>query len=179
MHWDEIEIARRVWTLPAHRTKNRQQHAVPISPLMERLLQQVPSKSGFVFPSPVNPKGPVNSFGRPTEALYSESGVTGFRIHDLRRTVASLMGKIGVTPHVIEAILNHKSGIVSGIAAIYNKYDYEREKDLGLTVFGHFIDALVQGQPTVHLRYETELSKTFAPPENADETTRYPRAVHS
>ena len=56
------------------------------------------------------------------------------------------MGKIEVAPHVIEAILNHKSGIISGIAAIYNKYGYEREKNVGLCRYGEYVDALIQNR---------------------------------
>jgi hypothetical protein len=51
-----------------------------------------------------------------------------WRFHDLRRTAATNMAIIGVQPHIIEAVLNHKSGIVSGVAAVYNRYAYVDEK---------------------------------------------------
>jgi integrase len=148
MHWDEISLDQQTWTLPANRTKNRRQHVVPISPLMATLLRQAPGQKGFVFPSPIDRKKPIHSFGRATDELRKVSKVTGFRLHDLRRTAASIMGQIGVAPHVIEAILNHKSGIISGIAAIYNKYDYEREKGIGLRRYGEHIEALIRNKPT-------------------------------
>lgn len=50
----------------------------------------------------------------------------------MRRTVASGMARIGIEPHVIEKVLNHKSGIISGVAAIYNRYASEKEKRLAL-----------------------------------------------
>ena len=53
-------------------------------------------------------------------------------MHDIRRTVASGMARIGVDPHVIEKVLNHKSGIISGVAAVYNRYGYEKEKRTAL-----------------------------------------------
>ena len=144
MHWNEINLDLHIWTLPAIRTKNRHQHVVPLSPLMMTVLREAPGTSRFVFPSPIDRKTHVHSFGRSTDALRKMAKVSGFRLHDLRRTAASIMGKIEVAPHVIEAILNHKSGIISGISAIYNKYGYEREKNVGLCRYGEYVDALIQ-----------------------------------
>jgi integrase len=144
MHWSEINREQQNWTIPAERTKNRQQQVVPLSPLMSALIEQAPGKTGFLFPSPLNNTRPLHSFARPTQEFREKSKVADFRLHDLRRTAASIMGKIGVAPHVIEAILNHKSGIISGIAAIYNKYDYEREKRIGLERYGQYLESLVE-----------------------------------
>ena len=144
MRWDEINLEGLTWTLPAHRTKNRREHVVPISPLMMSVLREAPGKDGFVFPAPLNQKLPLRAFGRQTNELRKQAKVSGFRLHDIRRTAASIMGKIDVAPHVIEAILNHKSGIISGIAAIYNKHKYEREKAIGLRRYGEYVEALIQ-----------------------------------
>jgi integrase len=175
MHWDEIDIDRSIWTLPAHRTKNRHQHIVPISPLMMTVLQEALGKSGYVFPSPLDRKTPLRCFGRPTDQLRSKAQVTGFRLHDLRRTVASIMGQIEVAPHVIEAILNHKSGVISGIAAIYNKYGYEREKALGLRRYGEYIAALVQSEQANGSRDE---GKNVTESKPAAVPARFPRLAH-
>ena len=67
-------------------------------------------------------------------------------LHDLRRTAASGMGKLGILPHVIEATLNHKSGEISGIAAVYNRNTYEPEKRAALDAWARFLDALVTGK---------------------------------
>jgi integrase len=69
-------------------------------------------------------------FGRVKRRLHFT--VSDWRIHDIRRTVASGMARIGVDPHVIEKVLNHKSGIISGVAAVYNRYGYEKEKRVAL-----------------------------------------------
>jgi integrase len=73
-------------------------------------------------------KGPISGFGRMKRRLYAAAGTPNWRIHDIRRTVASGMARIGIDPHVIEKVLNHKSGIISGVAAVYNRYGYEKEK---------------------------------------------------
>jgi integrase len=119
MHWEEVDLERKTWTIPAHRTKNRRHHVVPLSPLAVSLLLGLSGRSGFVFPSASNNENPIRSFGPATNDLRSRAKVSGIRLHDLRRTAASIMGEIEVAPHVIEAVLNHKSGIISGIAAIY------------------------------------------------------------
>ena len=143
MHWSEINLDQCTWTLPTERTKNRYQHVVPMSPLMKTVLDSAPGKSGFVFPSPIVRSQPIHSFGRATDALRKCAQVSPFRLHDLRRTAASIMGQIKIAPHVIEAILNHRSGIISGIAAIYNRYGYESEKLDGLCRYGEYLRALI------------------------------------
>jgi integrase len=55
-------------------------------------------------------------------------GVSNWRFHDLRRTAASGMARLGVAPHVIEKVLNHISGQISGVAAVYNRHGYDKEK---------------------------------------------------
>lgn len=70
--------------------------------------------------------------------------VRDWRIHDLRRTLASGMAELGILPHVIEAVLNHRSGIVKGVAAIYNRYNYEKEKREALERWERHLMELVQ-----------------------------------
>jgi integrase len=168
MHWNEISLEHRTWTLPPERTKNRYQHVVPISPLMIAILDGAPGRSGFVFPSPMARTQPIHSFGRATDALRKSAQVSGFRLHDLRRTAASIMGKIKIAPHVIEAILNHRSGIISGIAAIYNRYGYESEKEDGLCRYGDYLQALVHRPMLERKIDETLLS-------DAEAAFRFPR----
>ena len=66
-------------------------------------------------------------------------------MHDLRRTAASGMAGLGIAPHVVEAVLNHKGGSIKGVAAIYNRYNYGTEKRTALEAWGRYVDALVTG----------------------------------
>jgi hypothetical protein len=66
-------------------------------------------------------------------------------VHDLRRSVATGMGNIGVQPHIIEAALNHQSGHKAGVAGIYNHSPYEREVWAALALWEDHIRALVEG----------------------------------
>lgn len=174
MHWREINLEQRTWTLPAERTKNRYRHVVPISPLMMAVLDSAPGKSGFVFPSPIAQNQPIHSFGRATDALRKSAQISPFRLHDLRRTAASIMGEIKIAPHVIEAILNHRSGIISGIAAIYNRYGYESEKRDGLCRYGDHLQALVHNA-ILESDVDETLRKSLSDPNAA---ARFPRLAH-
>jgi integrase len=71
----------------------------------------------------------VSGFSRAKKALDAAAKLsTPWCLHDLRRTCASGMARLGVAPHVVEAVLNHKSGQVRGVAAVYNRYSYSTEK---------------------------------------------------
>lgn len=62
--------------------------------------------------------------------------MTNWRIHDLRRTGASYLAKLKTAPYIIEKILDHVSGEISGVAAIYNRYGYDEEKRRALAHLG-------------------------------------------
>jgi hypothetical protein len=71
--------------------------------------------------------------------------VQPWRLHDIRRTVATGMADIGVAPHVIEAALNHISGHKAGVAGVYNRSSYEREVRVALARWADHIEAIVEG----------------------------------
>jgi len=128
MRWSEIDLEHALWIIPSARAKNGQSHEVPLSPPSLSVLKYLPRflASDWVFTT--SGRGPISGFGRMKRRLHVAFATPNWRIHDTRRTVASGMAKIGVDPHVIEKVLNHKSGITSGVAAVYNRYAYEKEK---------------------------------------------------
>jgi hypothetical protein len=67
-------------------------------------------------------------------------------IHDIRRSVATHMAELGVQPHVIEAVLNHVSGHKAGVAGIYNRASYAKEKREALNIWAEHVTALVEGR---------------------------------
>jgi integrase len=79
--------------------------------------------------------------------LCGGAPIPHWQIHDLRRTAASTMAGLGVAPHVVEAVLNHKSGTIRGVAAVYNRYAYAAEKRHALEALARAIDAIVNGEP--------------------------------
>ena len=69
--------------------------------------------------------------------------MAGWRLHDLRRTCASGMARLGIAPHVIEKVLNHSSGAISGVAAVYNRYAYTEEKRAALETWARALEAII------------------------------------
>lgn len=74
--------------------------------------------------------------------VASGVAIAPWRLHDLRRTVATGMATLGVLPHVIEAVLNHISGAKAGVAGIYNRATYAREKRDALDLWARHVLAL-------------------------------------
>jgi integrase len=130
MRWSELDFDNAIWTIPAKRAKNGSTHIVPLSPLAMQVIRSVPRylNSDFVFTT--TGRSAISGFGRLKYRLDAAFGpdAEDWRIHDLRRTVATNMAMLRIQPQVIEAVLNHKSGIVSGVAAIYNRHAYQDEK---------------------------------------------------
>jgi hypothetical protein len=80
---------------------------------------------------------------RTRESTYLEAVIklsTPWCLHDLRRTCASGMARHGVAPHVVEAVLNHRSGVIRGVASVYNKYQYGTEKREALDLWGQHVE---------------------------------------
>jgi len=138
MRWSENDLNSRTWTIPASRAKNGQAHQVPLSDPAMSVLRALPRFLGSDFVFTTTGNTPISGFGRAKDRLDAAMGANDWRIHDLRRTAASGMARLGVPPHVIENVLNHKSGIISGVAAVYNRYGYEKEKRDALARWGQY-----------------------------------------
>jgi integrase len=76
-------------------------------------------------------------------ALDKQATIGSWRLHDVRRTVATRMAEVGVQPHVIEAVLNHISGHKAGVAGVYNRSSYAAEKRAALELWGKHVQRLI------------------------------------
>ena len=124
--WDEFDLASQTWTLPASRTKNGKRHIVHLSQAAIAVLMRLPRLGRFVFS--VSGTKPFQGFSAAKRELDKLSEVTGWRLHDLRRTCVSGMARLGVAPHVADKILNHQSGTISGVAAVYQRHEFLAER---------------------------------------------------
>ena len=97
--------------------------------------------SGFSNAKDPIDRAMVEAHGADAEAIPH------WTFHDLRRSAASGMAGIGIAPHVVEAVLNHRGGSIKGVAAIYNRYNYGAEKRAALEAWGRYLDTLVSGTP--------------------------------
>jgi integrase len=143
MRWKDIDLKAGLWTLHRESTKADRMHEVPLSSLALRILGNAKRTSPeYVFST--NGKSPISGFSKAKKKVdeavaarrmqsegqenLDENEIADWRLHDLRRTVASQMAKMRVAPHVIEKVLNHSSGAISGVAAVYNRHGYTIEK---------------------------------------------------
>ena len=107
------------------------------------LLMRADKHSPFVFS--VLGAGPFNEFSRAKRQLDQLSGVTGWRLHDLRRTCVSGMARLGIAPHIADKILNHQSGTISGVAAVYQRHEFLTQRREALEWWGaHVADILAE-----------------------------------
>ncbi|SFR35096.1 Site-specific recombinase XerD [Yoonia tamlensis] len=146
MRWSELDLEKRLWTLPSSRAKNGKQHTVPITDAMLEVLRKPPRffNSDYVFTT--TGKSPVSGFGRVKNRLDTAltEGTESWIIHDLRRTMSTNMAQLGIPQPVTEALLNHKTGVVSGVAAIYNVYSYADEKREALETWNARIEEITK-----------------------------------
>lgn len=145
MRW--AEIAGETWIIPAARAKNGDAHTVPLSSLVLAELASLPRKGPHVFTTHPAGATSISCFSDIKKAIGTEmpAGTEAWTFHDLRRSAASHMGDLGVQPHVIEAVLNHRSGTISGIARVYNRNPYEREKREALNAWAVRVAEIVGG----------------------------------
>lgn len=144
MRWSEIDLAAKVWVIPADLSKNGKPHVVPLSDFALRLLAAMPRFPDCDWVFTTTRRGPINGFSKALRHIQTRSKTDNWRFHDLRRTAASGMARLGIAPHVVEKVLNHISGTISGVAAVYNRYGYDAERRDALDKWGKFLDDLRQ-----------------------------------
>jgi integrase len=142
MTWTELSNDLSTWTIPANRAKNAATHIVPLSAPAQELLRGVPRFGELVFPGL---RGAFNGWSKAKTALDVKSGVTNWRLHDLRRTAATGLQRLGVRLEVTEQVLNHVSGSRAGIVGVYQRHDFASEKRAALEAWGEHALAIING----------------------------------
>jgi integrase len=142
MAWAELNLDAGLWTLPRERTKNDRQHEIPLSRQAVAIIKELPRISDrYVFS--LNTKTPFNGF-KTKERFGAAVNIAPWTIHDLRRTAASGMAKLGVSLPVIEKVLNHTSGSFAGIVGVYQRHEFTEEKRAALQQWADHVERLVQ-----------------------------------
>src|SRR5262249_19055775 len=137
LRWGEIDFDRNLICLPPDRTKNKRQHELPMSRQVRAILERQPRIDVWVWGRR------WSSWSHNKASLDLKlNGMAEWHIHDLRRTAATMMAdRIGVLPHIIEAVLNHVSGHKGGVAGIYNRARYAHEMRSALQRWADHLDA--------------------------------------
>lgn len=162
MRRDEIDLDAAVWTIPPDRTKNGREHVVPLSAMAVAIIREqikdveaIAERGGrsvpaWIFPGP-GFRAPVTGGSIPKALKRIERdgtvlGVSPFTPHDLRRTAATLMEEIGISPFIIGHVLNHVSSTKASITSrVYARYTYEREKREALDLWAERLAGIISG----------------------------------
>jgi len=91
---------------------------------------------------------PFSGWSKAKSALDTTSGVSGWWLHDLRRTLATGLQRLGVRLEVTEAVLNHLSGSRAGVVGIYQRHDWAEEKRAALDAWSAHLLAAAEGRLT-------------------------------
>jgi integrase len=145
LRWSEVDLEERALHLPAARTKNARAHDVPLSASSLAIVAGLPRLIDAEHVFTIRRK-PIVNFSHMKERLDEASGVADWTLHDLRRTVASGLQRLGVRLEVTEAVLNHRSGSMAGIVGVYQRHDYADEKRDALARWADHVDAVVSGR---------------------------------
>jgi integrase len=166
MRRSEVNLDKRTWTLPRQRTKGDREHEVQLSEAAIELLRSLPriatngnEQNGLVFTT--TGETPVSGFGnakRRLDALMEKARrrslgpsqntkIPDWRLHDLRRTAATGVARLNIPPHVVDKVLNHSSGTIRGVAAVYNRFEYLEERRAALEAWGRYVGNLVTPVP--------------------------------
>jgi integrase len=125
MEWQQLDFNSRTWSLPKEATKSKRAHTVPLADKALEVLQALPRvHDRLVFPAKGSTTTCFSGFGKCKQRLDDESGIADWTLHDLRRSAATGMARLGVDPHVVERVLNHSSGTFAGVAGVYNRFQY-------------------------------------------------------
>lgn len=130
-HLEHAMFGDGVITLPSELTKNHRTHTFPIGPLTASIVEPLR----------------FNGYGKSKARLDKISGVSGWTLHDLRRTFASGLASLGVNLPVVERLLNHVSGSFGGIVGVYQRYDFMPEMRSAVMKWELNIRSLIKEQP--------------------------------
>jgi integrase len=157
MRWDEVDLENRLWTLPAERVKNDQRHEVPLSDAVVVIITALPrikTTKGFVFTT--RRDAAVSGFSRAKDRLdiaiagalpAGSAQLEHWTFHDLRRTMASGMARLGIQLPVIEKVINHTSGTFRGVVGVYQRHSFSDEKRKALDAWASFVTGLINETP--------------------------------
>jgi len=185
----ELQLDRKIWTIPPERSKNKLAHVLPLSDLAVELINEqladirqaaakrearlarriaravggaladIPTEGPeWVFPAP-GARSPITEFA-PSKAIKGNRehlSIESFVPHDLRRTAATRMEEIGISPFIVSHLLGHISVTKASITSrVYARYDYAREKREAINKWGVHLWRIVEGGAAVLPLFDRE-----------------------
>ena len=156
MRWSELDLTRAEWIIPKERSKNKEAHAVDLAPAALAILRALTRSQALVFTTTgVTPLSNHAKYRQRLSAMMrklraeevaadcgSPGPIADWTVHDLRRTAATGMVRLGTSPVVVEAVLNHRSGKRGGLVAVYQHYEYRPERKSALLAWADHVSSL-------------------------------------
>jgi integrase len=142
MSWAEVNNGE--WLIPLARYKTKRDHLVSLSRAAQAVLAKVPKTRELIF----MPAGQRKHSHWSKLTFDRACGVSGWTIHDLRRTARSLMSRAGVPSDHAERCLGH---VIGGIRGVYDRYEYREEKARAFEALAAQIDRIINPRPNVSL----------------------------
>jgi integrase len=160
MRWSELDQKAGTWTLPAERSKNNREHKLPLPAEAWRIIGAIARMAGRDHLFGARSSIGFNGFDASKKALDAALGdkVKPWRLHDIRRSVATGMADIGVLPHIVEEILNHQSGHRRGVAGTYNRSTYPNEVRAALAMWADHVISMAEGRGRKVLPFPAQAS---------------------
>jgi integrase len=143
MTWGEVD-KHGDWTIPAARYKTKTDLVLPLSSAAQALLAEVPRLGKFVFSA--DGKRGFSGFSKSKRIFDQECRVTGWTIHDLRRTARTLLSRAGVSSDIAERCLGH---VIPGVRGVYDRYAYRNEMLVAFEKLAAQIERIVNPQQNV------------------------------
>lgn len=133
---------------PCASLKSKRARTIPLTSQALSLLgeREPGDPNALVFPSARG--GLLSNWDRVTKAVHTASGTAAWHRHDLRRTVATMLGDLGFAPHVISVVLGH-AHVAGGATAVYARSRYQREHREALQALADHIERITKGASNV------------------------------
>lgn len=148
----EFDLEAAEWVIPGARTKNGKDHIIPLSTRAMAVVKAIPKsdQSKKLFPAEGNPENGPSGFSKAQarfrtslDKKLARTSCEDWRLHDIRRTVATGLQRLEVRFEVTEAVLNHVSGARAGIAGVYQRHDWKAEKRVALQAWADHLSKLI------------------------------------
>jgi integrase len=149
LRWSELrdlDGVQPMWVLPRERSKNNTAHTLPLLGMALDIIRSIDRRAGRDLLFGSHSKTGWTAWETYKVELGRRAGVTNWTLHDIRRSVATKMADIGIAPHVVEQILNHRGGRKSGVAGVYNRSSYAREVQGAFELWHARISDLLTGE---------------------------------
>lgn len=144
LRWDMLDLEKCLWRVPASENKSGREYLVPLSEVALEIINDVPHlDERLMFPALRSDGKIFSAWSKNKTQIDKLCGVTGWTVHDLRRTGSTNLGRLAVRPHVKERVLNHLTGELGGVAGVYDVYSYLPEKRDALDLWANHIRAIL------------------------------------